>query len=108
MKKLLFLAIGLVIFAACSGDKYDASLDDYEDAVITLQEAVQKNDQQTVDKSLMELRKLTPTLTEVTQQGSDDQKRRFANISKRLQDILQASINSVVDELDDSSPAETE
>lgn len=106
MKKLLLLAMCAVLFAACSGDKYDASLDDYEDAVITLQEAVQKGDQQTADKALVALRKLTPTLTEVTQQGSDDQKRRFTNISARLQDVLQASINSVTDELDGSSPTE--
>lgn len=92
-----------MLLLSCSGDKYDAALDDYEDAVIVLQEAVQKNDQQAADKSLIELRKLTPTLTEVNQLGSAEQKQRFTNISTRLQDVLQASINSTLDELDNSS-----
>lgn len=104
MKKLILLALCLIAFAACTGDKYDAALDDYEDAVITLQDAVEKNDQQTVDKSLVTLRKLTPSLTETNQLGSEEQKQRFANITKRLQDVLQASINSTLDELGASSP----
>lgn len=106
MKKIICIALCLLALIACAGDKYDAALDDYEDAVITLQSAVQKNDQHAADKSLIALRKLTPALTEITQLGSPAQKQRFANITSRLQDILQASINSVADELDDPAPEE--
>lgn len=103
MKKL-FITICILLIAACAGDKYDAALDNYEDIVLDLQTSLQKGDQKRADNAFKQLRDLSPMLNEVSAQGSEQQKQRMAELSRQMQDVLQQSINSTADELNDIAP----